>query len=167
MRDSCRRGVNTFSVATFISHDDMDPEPKNELAQSLEKGAEEFWQELLPEAYKASKAVAEKVSLSPLGSRRKRAQVRVDYREDPKSLSDDDFEPADGSGRDSQSDESSASLESDEEVGIDSWSEKEVKRLEDRLTVLGRNHSRKSRFAYFGVILLLLSSALFCKRYCF
>ncbi|CAM6096803.1 unnamed protein product [Calypogeia fissa] len=135
------RGTNTFSVATFTSQSEMDTEANDDRTQRLEKGSEDFWQELLPEAYKASKTVVEKVSLSPLGSRRKRAQIRIDYRENAKAVSDDEFQPGSSSGRDSQSDESSVSVQSDEDEGITFWSEKEVKRLEDRLMVLGRNRS--------------------------
>ncbi|BBM99082.1 protein Mpsnf1.8 [Marchantia polymorpha subsp. ruderalis] len=139
------RGVNTFSVATFLTNTEGDPEPAEELKPELEKGSKEFWKDLLPEACKASEVPVEKVQTTPSGSRRKRARTRVDYREDPKAPSDDETPDTGGSFRESQSDESSVSVESEEGDGVGAWSERELKRLEDRLMVLGKDRTMQVR----------------------
>lgn len=135
--------MNTFSVATFLTNTEGDPEPAEELKPELEKGSKEFWKDLLPEACKASEVPVEKVQTTPSGSRRKRARTRVDYREDPKAPSDDETPDTGGSFRESQSDESSVSVESEEGDGVGAWSERELKRLEDRLMVLGKDRTSK------------------------
>ncbi|KAL2651736.1 hypothetical protein R1flu_019864 [Riccia fluitans] len=141
------RGVNTFSVATFLTNTEMEAEPLEESKPELEKGSKEFWRDLLPDACKVSEApkVVDKIQTTPVGSRRKRARTRVDYREDAKAVSDD--EPADNaeSAGESLSEDTSTSVDSEDEDGVGVWTERELKRLEDRLMALGRNRTMQVR----------------------
>lgn len=136
-----RRGNNTFSVATFKTNPD---------AESDESSQEEpSWQELMPEACErtlAAEAIVEApVELHP----RKRSRGRVNYYENAKAQEEensaDEMEPekpkksrkASGSEQDSAfSSELDDSEESQNQMNF--WSEKELKRLEDRLFALGR-----------------------------
>lgn len=112
-----------------------------------------FWKDLLPEA--CDKAVAESTAAeepeaSHAGGLRKRNRGHVDYRENSRrhdiSDSDEETEKPKKSGR-KQFASSSADREESEvdEDGIDHWSEKEFKRLEDRLFALGRGRTGESR----------------------
>ncbi|KAL3700060.1 hypothetical protein R1sor_018082 [Riccia sorocarpa] len=140
------RGVNTFSVATFLTNTEADAEALEEPKPELDKSGKEFWRDLLPDACKVSEAPkSEKLQTTPLGSRRKRARTRVDYREDAKAASDDETADNGESAGESLSEDTSTSLDSEEEDGVGVWTERELKRLEDRLMALGRNRTMQVR----------------------
>jgi len=141
-----RRGNNTFSVATFRTN------PDAELAQEDSKqDSKEFWQELMPEACDRTLAEAlvaqASADLHP-GGLRKRTRGRVNYSENAKSLeessSDELEDPKKSRKAGGEQDAAfSSDLDNSEESGINYWSEKELKRLEDRLFALGRGRTGK------------------------
>ncbi|KAI5062349.1 hypothetical protein GOP47_0022888 [Adiantum capillus-veneris] len=134
------RGNNTFSVATFVSN----PEAESEETEDAEKDplanmdSSQFWQELLPEAYQAS-LVADKPQAFISTGPRRRAQVNYKER---KELSDDE-----GSSDEEVKAEGRKRHKRDEDFSVENelkqWTEKELKRLENRLIMLGKGREEK------------------------
>lgn len=145
-----RRGNNTFSVATFRTNPDAELESAQE---GSKKDPKEFWQELMPEACERTSAevlVAQAPADLHPGGHRKRTRGRVNYNENAKSLeegsSDDMEDPKKSNKAGSEQDAAfSSDLDDSDESGnqINYWSEKELKRLEDRLFALGRGRTGK------------------------
>ncbi|XP_073385552.1 uncharacterized protein [Physcomitrium patens] len=143
------RGNNTFSVATFKTNPEVDA-----VAES-EQDSKCFWQGLMPEACDRTmaEAIAAEVptDLHP-GGLRKRTRGRVNYRENARSLEDSSSdEMDDGMKSKKAGNENDASFSSDLESSegngthINYWSEKELKRLEDRFFALGRDRTEQIR----------------------
>jgi hypothetical protein len=147
--DCGRRGNNTFSVATFRTNPDAEAEWAQENSKQDSKG---FWQELMPEACDRALAealVAEAPADPHPGGLRKRTRGRVNYRENAQlddSSSDEMEDTRKSTKAGSEQDGTfSSELEDSEENNnqISYWSEKELKRLEDRLFALGRGRTGK------------------------
>ncbi|MCO5572462.1 hypothetical protein L7F22_026217 [Adiantum nelumboides] len=134
------RGNNTFSVATFVSN----PEVQCEETDDAEKeplpnmDSIQFWQELLPEAYQAS-LVPDKPQLVVSAGPRRR--TRVNYKE-KRELSDDE-----GSSDEEVKSEGRKRHKRDRDFNVEmdskQWLEKEVKRLENRLIMLGKGREEQ------------------------
>lgn len=138
------RGNNTFSVATFISN----PEAQSEEMEEAEKDtlanveSSQFWQELLPEAYQASLVVPDKPQVLVSTGPRRRAQVNYKER---RELSDDEGsseEEAEFEGRRRQP-ANKRDKDVNVEESINQWTEKELKRLENRLIMLGKGREEQ------------------------
>lgn len=143
----CRRGNNTFSVATFKTNPDAELEWEQEKNDS-----KAFWNDLLPEAcgrVEAGSTAVEDPEASNAGGLRKRNRGHVNYRENPRrhdvSDSDEEKEKPKKSGRKQCASNSADGEKSKvDEDDIDHWSDKELKRLEDRLFALGRGRTGES-----------------------
>lgn len=140
------RGNNTFSVATFRTN------PDAELAhEDSKQDSKEFWQELMPEACDRTLAEA-LVAQAPTDLQpRKRTRGRVNYSENakfPEESSSDLEDPRKSKKGGGEQDAAfSSDLDDSEESAnqINYWSEKELKRLEDRLFALGRGRTEQIR----------------------
>ncbi|XP_024535858.1 chromodomain-helicase-DNA-binding protein 8 [Selaginella moellendorffii] len=111
------RGNNTFSVATFVSLDNATADPSPDFSNV---GAEEFWKNLMPEAYEVKEDVE---SISFEGPRRK----RVNYAEKTENSSDDDDDH-------SRSDDDQSNSDGDQNR---TWSVQEVQRVELSILMYG------------------------------
>jgi hypothetical protein len=150
-----RRGNNTFSVATFKANPDAE----------LESTPEELsWQELMPEACERTLAAEALVAEEPVDLHpRKRTRGRVNYSENAKpqvESSSDEMEDEPKNSRKAGSEQDAAfssDVDDTEESGnqINYWTEKELKRLEDRLFALGRGR----------VGMKLFDNLIFCKTF--
>eukprot|EP00250_Pteridium_aquilinum_P001778 c11994_g1_i1 orf=341-5044(-) len=137
------RGNNTFSVATFISN----PEVQSEETEDAEKDTHanldsfQFWQELLPEAYQSS-LVADKPQAFISAGPRRRAQVN--YKEkrelsDDEGSSDEEFKSEGRKRHSANKRDKDFNLED----SLKQWPEKELKRLENRLIMLGKGREEQ------------------------
>ena len=134
----CRRSNNTFSVATFVSNPDnhsaeIDGNEKN---GHVNMESENFWQDLLPDACQAA-LNAETPQVATSTGPRKRAQVN--YKE-KREISDDEGSSEDEVKVDGKRRSTSTKRFKDVDIDDDlkQWSERDVKRLENRLIMLGK-----------------------------
>lgn len=138
------RGNNTFSVATFISNpeiqsDEVDDKEKN-THTSMESA--QFWQELLPEAYQATLYVEKPQEVTSTGPRRR---AQVNYKE-KREISDDEGSSDEEIKNDGRKRHTANKRNKDVDVedGLKHWSEKDLKRLENRLIMLGKGREEQA-----------------------
>lgn len=128
----CRRGNNTFSVATFVSNPDASTQNPD-----VDDNPTQSWQDLLPEAC-ANAANGVKHEELPCGPRKR---LRVNYQErkgvsDHESL-DDEYENPKGKRHAAKKNQQYKTVSD----GIKHWTEKEIRQLETCLVRLGRNRT--------------------------
>ncbi|KAH7441097.1 hypothetical protein KP509_03G025400 [Ceratopteris richardii] len=137
------RANNTFSVATFVSNVEAEPEDSHDSEKDpiANTDSSHFWQELLPEAYQLSLASEKPKAVISQGTRR-RAQVNYKER---KEFSDDEGSSEEEIKSESKKRTSASRRDRDffVEDGLKQWTEKEVKRLETRLIMLGKGREEQ------------------------
>jgi hypothetical protein len=125
-------------VATFVSNPDIQSEETddNEKNGHINMESKDFWQDLLPDACQAVLNAETPQEATSTGPRRR---AHVNYKE-KRVISDDEGSSDDKVKVDGRRRSTIAKRLKDvnPEVGLKQWSEKDVKRLESRLVMLGK-----------------------------
>lgn len=136
------RGNNTFSVATFISNPDIQPDEVDDKDNnpSVNLESAQFWQELLPDAFHASLNAEKPQEFTSAGPRRR---AQVNYKEKGEISDEGSSDEEKKSEIKKRSAANKRNRDVDVEDGVKQWSEREVKQLENRLIMLGKGREEQ------------------------